>query len=113
MRNLSKDEQALAVRFTHVPLPSEAIECEPWLSHGDADWRRHFLIREWEIAGLWVSVAGEQNHHGEVRRWLHVGGEDQCTSSDRQRLITALIEAGRLLDSLACRKSMTKPRVDS
>jgi hypothetical protein len=100
MREPSDDEQALAFRFAHVSLPEEAIDCEPWHSHGDEDWRRVFLIREWEIEGIWVSVAGEQSHDGQVRRWLHVGGEDRCTSSDRQRLIAALVEAGRLLDSL-------------
>jgi hypothetical protein len=68
--------------------------------HGDDDWRRPFLTREWEVAGLWVSVAGEQDHHGDVTRWVHVGGEDQCTGSDRGHLIAALTDAGTLFDSL-------------
>jgi hypothetical protein len=29
-------------------------------------------------------VAGEQGHHGKVTRWVHVGGDDQCTRSGRQ-----------------------------
>jgi hypothetical protein len=100
MGKLSYEEQALAFRFAHLPLPDGVTSCDPWLAHGQDDWRRLFVIREWEIAGLWVSVAGEQDHHGNVTRWLHVGGDDQCRSSDRQRLILALVEAGRLLDSL-------------
>src|ERR1700761_704065 len=100
MGHLSYEEQSLAYRFAHLPLPHEAISCDPWLSHGQDDWRRQFVIREWEIAGLWVSVAGEPDHRGNVTRWMHVGGDDQCSSSDRQRLIVALVEGGRLLDSL-------------
>jgi hypothetical protein len=99
MRDLSYDEQALAFRFSHLPLPADAIDCEPW-HFQDGDWRRQFLVREWEIAGLWVSVAGEQDRHGQVKRWLHVGGEDHCTAPNRQLLIAALVEAGHLLDSL-------------
>jgi hypothetical protein len=99
-RPLSADEQALAYRFSHVPLPDDAISCDPWDWHGGLDWRRYFLTREWDVNGVWVSVAGEQDHHGTVTRWMHVGGEDQCTSSDRRRLIVALVEAGQLLDSL-------------
>jgi hypothetical protein len=99
VRDSSYGEQALAYRFAHLPLPVDAIDCEPWQWHGD-EWRRHFLSREWNIAGVWISVAGEQNHRGRVSRWLHVGGEDRCTSSDRQRLIAALVDAGQLLDAL-------------
>jgi hypothetical protein len=100
LRELSDEEQTLAYRFAHVALPEDAIGCDPWEWHGGQDWRRYFLTREWDVNGIWVSVAGEQNHHGDVKRWMHVGGEDQCTTSDRQRLIAVLIEAGRLLDAL-------------
>lgn len=100
MRDLTDDEQRLAFRFAHVPLPADATACDPWEWHGELDWRRYFLTREWEIAGLWISVAGEQNHHGEISRWMHVGGDDQCSTSDRRDLIAALIEAGQLLDGL-------------
>ena len=94
------DEQTLAFHFAHVALPNDAIDCGPWHWHGGGDWRRHFLSREWNVAGLWVSVAGEQDHQGKVTRWMHVGGEDHCTSSDRRELIAALNDAGQLLDSL-------------
>lgn len=94
------EEQMLAYRFAHVALPDDATDCGPWQWHGGNDWRRYFLTREWNVAGIWVSVAGEQRHHGDVERWMHVGGEDQCTGSDRRRLIEALRDAGRLLDSL-------------
>ena len=99
MCDLSDHEQVLANRFAHLPLPDDATDCEPWCWHGE-DWRRHFLTREWEVAGLWVSVAGEQNHHGDVRRWMHVGGEDHCTTSDREQLIAALVQAGQLFDAV-------------
>jgi hypothetical protein len=90
----------LPYHFADVAIPAHATDCGAWSRHGDDDWRRPFLIKEWEIAGLWVSVAGEQDHHGKVTRWLHVGGHDQCTTSDRQDLIAALTAAGELLDSL-------------
>jgi hypothetical protein len=94
------DEGAVALRFCHVGLPDDAIECHPWRRHGVTEWRRRFLTREWEVAGIWISVVGEQNHRGEVTRWMHVGGEDRCTSSDGRQLIAALEAAGQLLDSL-------------
>jgi hypothetical protein len=100
MRDLTDDEQRLSYRFAHVPLPADATTCDPWERHGENDWRRYFLTREWDIAGIWVSVAGEQNHLGDVTRWMQVGGDDQCSTSDRRGLITALEDAGRLLDSL-------------
>ena len=59
------------------------------------------LTRAWEVAGIWVEVAGEQDHHGRITRWMHVGGEDQCDTSDRGLLITALTEAGALYDALS------------
>jgi hypothetical protein len=93
------EEQALALRFAHVPLPPDATDCEAWQWHADA-WRRFFLVKEWNIGGIWVSVAGEQTEYGDVRRWMHVGGEDACRGSDRHTLIEALEEAGQLLDSL-------------
>jgi hypothetical protein len=99
MGTLTDVEQTLAYRFAHVALPPDATDCESWRWRG-GEWRRFFLVREWDIGGIWVSVAGEQNHRGHVRRWMHVGGEDECTSSDRRRLIGALEEAGRLLDAL-------------
>lgn len=93
-------ESELAARFAGVSLPNDAIENDAWRRHGAEDWRRHFLSKEWNVAGIWVSVAGEQNHHGGIRRWMHVGGEDQCTTSDRRQLVIAIEEAGRLLDAL-------------
>ena len=99
-RELSADEQMLAYRFAHLALPLDAVSCDPWQWHGDQDWRRYFLTREWDIDGIWVSVAGEQNHRGGITRWMHVGGEDQCDTSDRTQLIVALCEAGRLFDAL-------------
>lgn len=100
MRDLCDHEQAVAFRLSHLPLPPDAIECETWQRHGDDEWRRGFLIREWEVAGLWVSVVGEQRRNGDIRRWMHIGGEDECNTSDRQQLIAAIREAGQLLDSL-------------
>ena len=46
---------------------------------------------------------------------MHVGGEDQCTGSDRRLLIAALTDAGRLLDSLvasngSCTSHLTHDR---
>ena len=99
MLDTNNSRPRLFRRFAHLDVPPEAIDCAPWHWHGGNDWRRHFVVREWNVGGLWVSVAGEQNHRGEVRRWLHVGGEDQCTTSDRHRLIAALVEAGQLLDA--------------
>jgi hypothetical protein len=99
MHYVDIDEQALALCFAHLPLPEDAIDCEPWHWHRD-DWRRLFLTQEWYVAGLWISVAGEQNRYGDITRWMHVGGEDQCTTSDRKRLIAALQQAGQVLDSL-------------
>ena len=43
----------------------------------------------------------EQTHHGQVTRWLYVGGEDTFTKSNRRQLMEALDHAGHLLDSLA------------
>ncbi|TPG35847.1 hypothetical protein [Mycolicibacterium hodleri] len=100
VRILTADEQQLAYRFAHLPLPNDAVSCDPWSSHGEGDWRRYFLTRVWDIAGIWVEVAGEQNHHGEITRWLHIGGEGQCDTSDRERLIAAITEAGELYDQL-------------
>ncbi len=100
MNDQNTDEQTLAFRFAHVALPDDATDCGPWQWHGGDDWRRHFLTREWNVEGIWVSVAGEQRHTGDFNRWLHVGGEDQCTGSDRRHLISALTDAGQLLDSL-------------
>jgi hypothetical protein len=100
VRDLSQKEQAMAYRFAHVALPDDAVDCDVWRWHGDDDWRRYFQTREWHISGIWVSVAGEQDHHGNIKRWMHVGGEDECATSDRSQLIIALLEAGELLDSL-------------
>ena len=99
MQALDSNEQATALRFAHVALPPDATECEPWVLHA-GEWRRFFLVREWNIGGIWVSVAGDQSEHGDVRRWMHVGGEDECKGSDRRALIAALHAAGQLLDSL-------------
>ena len=100
MRDLTDDEQQLAYRFAAVALPPDAIACDPWEWHGGTSYRRYFLTREWNVAGIWVSVAGEQDHEGGITRWMHVGGEDQCSTSDRRELIVALQEAGELLDAL-------------
>lgn len=100
MRALTDLEQQLAYRFAHLPLPEDAVKCDPWFWQGQDDYRRYFLTREWDVEGIWIEVAGEQNHLGEVTRWLHIGGEDQCGTSDRMRLIAVLVEAGELYDSL-------------
>jgi hypothetical protein len=83
-----------------VALPPYATNCGPWHRQGEDSWQRHVFVREWDVAGVWVSVAGEQHHLGEASVWLHVGGEDRCTGFDQRQLITALMEAGELLDSL-------------
>jgi hypothetical protein len=100
MQAVDSNGQATALRFAHVALPADAIDCDQWVWHADA-WRRFFLTREWNIGDIWVSVAGEQTDDGELRRWMVVGGEDKFSSSDRRALIAAIEEAGRLLDSLA------------
>lgn len=100
MRALTDFEQQLAYRFAHLLLPEDAVRCDPWFWHGDDDYRRYFLTRDWDVEGIWIEVAGEQNHRGEVTRWMHIGGEDQCDTSDRMRLIAVLVEAGELYDSL-------------
>ena len=99
MHDLTDAQQILAYRFAHVALPIYATDCDPWEWFGDA-WKRYFTVKEWNVAGLWVSVGGEQTQHGLVTRWLHVGGEDQCSTSDREELIAALVDAGKLFDSL-------------
>jgi hypothetical protein len=100
LADLTDEQQSLAFRFAALALPLDATDCDPWEWHGAGDWRRYFLTKEWDVSGLWVSVGGEQNHFGKVKRWLHVGGEDQCDDSDRHQLIDALTEAGKLLDGL-------------
>ncbi len=102
MRAWTEDQQQLAYRFAHLLLPLDAVACEPWESVGDDDddWRRFFITREWDVTGICVSVGGEQNHRGDVTRWMHVGGEDQCSTSQRSALISALLAAGSLLDAL-------------
>jgi hypothetical protein len=57
-------------------------------------------VKRWKVASVCVSVSGEQTHHGELKHWLHVGGDDQFTPSDRRPLMQALTDAGELLDSL-------------
>ena len=101
MRILTASEQRLAFRFARVPLPEDAIACDPWSEHGEDDWRRYFLIREWQAADIWVEVAGEQDHHGQVTRWVHVDGEGQCDATQRVQLIEAITEAGQLYELLA------------
>jgi len=99
MRSQNDDEQGLALRFAHIALPNDAIDCEPWEWHADA-WRRFFAVKDWHVAGVSVGVAGEQTHRGVVTRWIYVGGEDQFTSSGRHRLMQALTDGGELLDHL-------------
>ena len=102
MRDSNTDEQhALAHRFADVALPADATDSCPWGWHGADDWRRGFLVKEWEVGKIWVSVAGEQDHHGKVTPWLQVNGGDECTPFERRRLIAVLMSAGRLFDSLA------------
>jgi hypothetical protein len=98
--DLTHDQQVLAYRFAALALPPDATECDPWEWHGAQDWRRYFLTKDWDIGGIFVTVGGEQNHHGGVIRWLHVGGSDQCDGADRRDLIDALTDAGKLLDGL-------------
>jgi hypothetical protein len=104
MRDFNTNEQLLAAYFADVARPDEATECGPWRKRGEHDWRRGFLVKEWEVAGLWVSVAGEQDHHGNVTRWVHVGGEDRCSASERRLLIAAVTRAGELLEELSVRQ---------
>jgi hypothetical protein len=99
MRDLNEDEIALALLLADVALPAHAMDCEPWEWHCDA-WRRMFTVREWRVAALSVAVSGEQTHHGDVRHWMYVGGEEQLTRADRLSLKTALSEADELLESL-------------
>jgi hypothetical protein len=94
-------EQGLAYRFAALALPDDATDCYPWQWHREDDWRRGFLVREWDVGAIWVSVAGEQDHRGYVSRWLHVSGDDECTPPERRQLMAALSAAGELLDSLA------------
>jgi hypothetical protein len=103
MGDLTDEQQWLAFRFAALPLPLDATGCDPWKQRGAEDWRRYFLTREWDVDGLLVSVGGEQNHLGEVSRWLHIGGDDHSDSSDRRQLIGALMDAGKLLDGLRYR----------
>jgi hypothetical protein len=100
MRELTEDQQQLAYRFAALALRADATGCDPWEWHGDLDWRRYFVTREWDVGGVWVSVGGEQSHRGHLTRWLHVGGEDQCDGADRHQLIQALTDAGELLEGL-------------
>jgi hypothetical protein len=105
MRDFDTNEELMDVYFADVPRPAEAIECGPWRKRGEQDFRRGFLVKEWDVAGIWVSVAGEQDHRGKVTRWVHVGGDDRCAASDRRQLIAALTNAGHLLDSLSLRQT--------
>ena len=100
MRDQNVNEQSLALRFSHVALPDDAVDCEPWEWHANA-WRRFFSVRDWHVGAVSVGVAGEQTHRGHIRRWVYVGGEDQFALADREPLIRALIDAGKLLDSLS------------
>jgi hypothetical protein len=100
MRELTADEQALAYRFAHVQLPLDAVACDPWTEHGDGGWRRYFLTRDWQIGDVWVEVAGEQNHHGAISRWMHLVTEGDCSTSDWPLLIAALVEAQQLFEAL-------------
>ncbi|MET0704445.1 MAG: hypothetical protein ABWY93_32745 [Mycobacterium sp.] len=107
---LSDHQQRLAYRFAHVPLPDDAIACHPWCEYGDDDARRYFLTREWRIGDIWVEVAGEQNHRGEVTRWVHVDGEDQLGPLGRVELIAAIVEAGQLYDTLLTPREVARNR---
>jgi len=100
VRELTSDEQVLAYRFAHLALPADASGCDPWVCHGHGDWRRYFVTQEWDVGATFVSVGGEQNHHGEIRRWLHVVGEDHLDKADRLRLTEAMENGRRLLDGL-------------
>ena len=110
MHQLTDEQQTLAYRFAELALPIDATECDPWEWHGAQDWRRYFLTRDWDVGGIFVTVGGEQNHHGDVVRWLHVGGSDQCEGSDRRALIDALVNAGDLLDRLKLGSGRTGTR---
>lgn len=100
MRSLTPKERELAVRFAHVDLPVDVTDCEPWEWHQDA-WRRLFTVREWQVAGVMVTVSGEQTHRGDLALWIYVGGEDQFSASSHGPLLAALVQAGTLLDSLS------------
>jgi hypothetical protein len=80
--------------------PRYAMACEPWETHAGTV-RRLFTVREWRVGHVRVSVGGEQTSDGAVSHWLFVTGDDEFTSSsDRERLIEALHDAGKLLDAL-------------
>jgi hypothetical protein len=100
MRDLTADEQALAYRFAHVQLPLDAVICDPWIEHGDDDWRRYFLTRDWQVGDVWVEVSGEQDHHGGIVRRMHLVTEGDCSTADWPHLITALTEAQELFETL-------------
>ncbi|MBJ7340967.1 hypothetical protein [Mycolicibacterium sp.] len=104
MLDSNTDVQILAYFFADLALPADAIDCGPWGWHGVDDWRRGFLTWERDVAAISVTVAGEQNHHGEVTRWLHVSGDGECTARERQQLIATLATAGELFDSLMAPK---------
>jgi hypothetical protein len=99
MRSLTPEERRLAVRFAHVDLPPDVTDCEPWEWSEDS-WRRLFTIREWQVAGVRITVSGEQTHRGDVTLWIYVGGEDQFSVSGHGPLLEALAQAGTLLGSL-------------
>jgi hypothetical protein len=76
------------------------VRCEPWEWHDD-DWRRFSTVKQWNIGSICVRVAGEQTHHGQVTRWLHVGGDDNFTKSNRRHLMEPLDDAENLLHGIA------------
>ena len=98
-RVLTSSQQLVALRFSHVPLPDCAIDCEPW-KYNDGVWTRLLTVREWLIGAMLIAVAGEQTHTGAVVYWLYVGGENQFGGSDRRSLLDALAEADHVLHLL-------------
>lgn len=62
------------------------MDCEPWEWSAGA-WTRLFTVREWEVAGMLVSVSGEQSQDGQSTCWVYVGGDQQLTEGDHRQLM--------------------------
>jgi hypothetical protein len=99
-REFHDERRSRELLLSHVTLPEDVVDCESW-EWNDGAWTRLFTLREWQVGAISIAVSGEQNHHGALSSWLHLSGEDQLNGSDHQRLMEALADARRLLDSLS------------